>query len=104
MDIENCNMPYDICMPCYDSSNDEMNDLCDSMNDCSVDNNQITIYIATILEKFIKDMDYQKKYDNEAELYYLDINPPPWFYGIEEKYQKILIRLIEPVLQEYIKN
>tara|TARA_B100000902_G_C27073303_1_gene795121 strand:- start:470 stop:781 length:312 start_codon:yes stop_codon:yes gene_type:complete len=103
MDIENCNVPFNICMPCHDS-NDEMNDLCDSMNECSVDNSQITIYIATILEKFIKEMKYQKKYDNEAELYYLDINPPPWFYGIEKKYQKILIKLIEPVLQEYIKN
>ena len=103
MDIENCNIPYTICMPCVEQDN-PMDELCDSMNDCSVDNSQITIYIATILEKLTKEMVYEKKYDVEAGLYYLDITPPLWFNALDEKYKKILINLIEPVLQEFMRN
>ena len=32
------------------------------------------------------------------------IIPPPWFNALDEKYKKILIKLIEPVLQEFMKN
>lgn len=103
MDIENCNIPYAICMPCADE-HDPMDELCDSMNDCSIDNSQITIYISSILEKLTKEMNYEKKYDAESGLYYLDITPPLWFNSLDEKYKKILIKLIEPVLQDFMKN
>lgn len=103
MDIENCNVPYDICMPCTEQ-HDPMDELCDSMNDCSVDNTQITIYISTILEKLINEINYEKKYDNESNMYYLDITPPIWFNSLDEKYKKILIKLIEPTLQEFMKK
>ena len=103
MDIENCNITYDICMPCAEQD-DPMDELCNSMNYCNVDNNQLTIYIATILEKLTKEMKYEKKYDIESGLYYLDITPPIWFNSLDEKYKKILIKLIEPVLQNFIKN
>lgn len=103
MDIENSNIPYNMCMPCQDQ-HEPMNELCESMNECNVNNSQITIYIATILEKFTKEMIYEKKYDTKAGLYYLDITPPLWFNSLEEKYKKILIKLVEPVLQEFMKR
>lgn len=103
MDIENSNIPYNMCMPCQDQ-HEPMNELCESMNECNVDNSQITIYIATILEKLTKEMNYEKKYDIESGQYYLDITPPDWFNGLENKYQKILIKLIEPVFQEFMRN
>ena len=104
MEIENYNnIDYlNVCHPCNDN-NDSLDQLCDSMNDCNIDNNQLTIYISTILEKLTKEMIYEKKYDTEKALYYIDIIPPIWFNTLEEKYKNILISLLKPVLQELIK-
>lgn len=97
MDIEN----YDICMPC--APNNNMDDLMNSMSSCSVENQPITIYIATLLERLTKEMILTKIYDEEACCYVLNIVPPSWFNTIYEFHQNILIKLIEPVLKEYIK-
>ena len=44
-----------------------------------------------------------KVYDEEACGYVLNIVPPSWFNTMSEFHQNILIKLIEPVLKEYIK-
>ena len=97
MDIENCA----ICIPC--ASNDNMEELLDSMSSCSVENQPLTIYIASLLERLTKEMILTKVYDEEACGYILQITPPSWFNTISQFHQNILIKLIEPVLQEYIK-
>lgn len=97
MDIETCN----ICMPCAPSDN--MEELLDSMSSCSVENQPLTIYIASLLERLTKEMILTKEYDEEAGGYILKITPPSWFNTITEFHQNILIKLIEPVLQEYTK-
>lgn len=97
MDIENCA----ICIPCAPSDN--MEELLDSMDSCSVNNQPLTIYIATLLERLTKEMILTKVYDEEACGYVLNIVPPSWFNTIAEFHQNILIKLIEPVLKEYIK-
>jgi hypothetical protein len=97
MDIENCA----ICLPC--SSDDNMEELLDSMDSCSVNNQPLTIYIATLLERLTKEMIITKEYDEEACGYILKITPPSWFNTISEFHQNILIKLIEPVLNEYNK-
>lgn len=97
MDIETCN----ICMPCAPSDN--MEELLDSMSSCSVENQPLTIYIASLLERLTKEMILTKEYDEEACGYILHITPPSWFNTISQFHQNILIKLIEPVLQEYTK-
>ena len=97
MDIENCA----ICLPC--SSGDNMEELLDSMSSCSVENQPLTIYIATLLERLTKEMILTKEYDEEASGYILHITPPSWFNTISQFHQNILIKLIEPVLKEYTK-
>lgn len=99
MDIETCN----ICIPCASADNDNMEELLDSMDSCSVNNQPLTIYIATLLERLTKEMILTKVYDEEACGYVLNIVPPSWFNTISEFHQNILIKLIEPVLKEYIK-
>jgi len=100
MDIENYNTFMSSCHPC----DNQMDELCDSMNDCNVNNNQLTIYIATLLEKFVKEMIYENKYDVEAGQNVLHITPPKWFNSINVKYQDILIKLIEPSLNHFMHN
>tara|TARA_B100000989_G_scaffold295887_1_gene277901 strand:+ start:2408 stop:2716 length:309 start_codon:yes stop_codon:yes gene_type:complete len=102
MEVDGSNIlnNVDVCMECDDS----IDNLCESMNDCNVDNSQITVYIATVLEKLVKEMVYEKKYDDDSGQYYLNITPPIWFNGLEERYQRILIKLIEPVLEHYMKQ
>jgi len=97
MDIDSCA----ICIPCAPSDN--MEELLDSMDSCSVNNQPLTIYIATLLERLTKEMILTKVYDEEACGYVLNIVPPSWFNTISEFHQNILIKLIEPVLKEYIK-
>jgi len=97
MDIDSCA----ICIPC--AHNDNMEELLDSMDSCSVNNQPLTIYIATLLERLTKEMILTKVYDEEACGYVLNIVPPSWFNTISEFHQNILIKLIEPVLKEYIK-
>ncbi len=99
MDIENCN----VCMPCAPSQNDE-DELVNAMDSCSVQNPPLTIYIATLLERLTKEMNYTKIYDEEACGYVLNITPPIWFNSLPEFHQNILIKLIEPVLKEFVKN
>lgn len=97
MDIEKCA----ICIPCAPSDN--MEELLDSMDSCSVNNQPLTIYIASLLERLTKEMILTKDYDEEACGYVLNITPPSWFNTISEFHQNILIKLIKPVLEEYIK-
>ena len=99
MDIDSCA----ICIPCASTDNDNMEELLDSMDSCSVNNQPLTIYIASLLERLTKEMILTKIYDEEACGYVLNIVPPSWFNTISEFHQNILIKLIEPVLQEYIK-
>lgn len=97
MDIEN------YCIECDDQEN-YMDDLSDTMSNCNVNNEQITVYISSILEKLIKEMNYTKDYDEEQCTYTLNITPPMWFNSIDVKYQNILIKLIEPTLKEYLNK
>lgn len=100
MDIENCNM----CIPCESNDNhDYEEELLNSMDSCSIKNQPLTIYISTLLERFIKEMILTKEYDEEAGGYNIKITPPSWFNTISVIHQNILIKLIEPVLQEYTK-
>ena len=98
MDIDSCS----ICIPCTHDDNDN-EELLDSMASCNIENQPLTIYIASLLERFTKEMILTKVYDEEACGYVLNIVPPSWFNTISEFHQNILIKLIEPVLKEYIK-
>ena len=59
MDIENSA----ICIPCAGTDNDYEQELLDSMDSCSVNNQPLTIYIATLLERLTKEMILTKVYD-----------------------------------------
>jgi len=69
MDIENCA----ICIPCAHTDTDNMEELLDSMDSCSVNNQPLTIYIASLLERLTKEMILTKVYDEEACGYVLNI-------------------------------
>lgn len=101
MNIENINDDFIICMPCKD---DNIESITNNMSNCSIQDEPLTIYISSLLEKLLEDMVYVKKYDVEAGQYILEINPPLWFNMIDVKYQNMLIKLIEPVLREYVNK
>jgi len=46
-------------------------------------------------------MNYTKTFVKEKKGYMLNINLPKWFYNLDNKYQTILIKLIEPILNYY---
>ena len=94
----------DICVQCMECDN-ECNDLCcltNSMDSLNVNNNINTIMIAKLAEKLTKEMTYNTIYDLEEHNYTLNVVLPMWFYDLDKKYQNILIKLIEPVLNHYI--
>ena len=62
MDIENCN----ICMPC--APTDSERELLDAMDSCSVNNQPLTIYISTLLERLTKEMILTKDYDEAPDV------------------------------------
>ena len=93
MDIDSCA----ICIPCAPTDNDNMEELLDSMDSCSVNNQPLTIYIATLLERLTKEMILTKVYDEEACGYVLNIVPPSWFNTISEFHQNICCCTNEPI-------
>ena len=62
MDIENCN----ICMPC--APTDSERELLDAMSSCSVENQPLTIYIASLLERLTKEMILTKEKDSTSPI------------------------------------
>ena len=99
------------CMECDDQyvneCSNECADLCcltDSMNTLNITNNINTIMIAKLLEKLTSEMEYTKTFIKEKNGYNLNILFPGWFYNLDNKYQNILIKLIEPVLRHYINE
>ena len=101
MNFENYDPELNICMPCKDNDIDIISN---NMSSCAIQDEPLTVYISSLLEKLLDDMVYVKKYDVEAGHYFLEINPPIWFNSIHVKYQNILIKLIEPVLKEYVNT
>ena len=99
------------CMECDDQyANERANEcanlccLTDSMNTLNINNNINTIMIAKLLEKLTKEMNYSKTFIKEKNGYNLNVELPGWFYDLDNKYQTILIKLIEPVLNYYISQ
>lgn len=95
----------DYCMECDDQCTNECNELCcltDSMNTLNINNNINTIMIAKLLEKLTREMNYSKTFIKEKNGYNLNVELPGWFQDLDNKYQTILIKLIEPVLNYYI--
>jgi hypothetical protein len=99
MDIENCNIPLDVCSPI-----NQEDELADAMHGCTVQNQPFTIYISELLGRLTRECVYEKVYDVERGEYILNIKPPTWYYSLEEKYQLVLIRLLEPVFDHYLKK
>jgi len=87
---------------CTEVKIDIVEDLTDNMEQCSTNNQPLTIYIADLLEKLTKEISIEKYYDSEAGQYRLNIEPPKWFNSIDTKYQNILYKLLEPYLDVYI--
>ena len=95
------------CMECDDQCTNECADLCcltDSMNALNLNNNINTIVITKLVEKFTSEMNYSKIFIKEKNCYYLNIELPEWFNDLDNKYQSILIKVIEPVLNHYIRE
>tara|TARA_Y100000389_G_scaffold203619_1_gene252717 strand:+ start:2962 stop:3312 length:351 start_codon:yes stop_codon:yes gene_type:complete len=103
----------DFCMECDDQNynectNERANEcsnmccLTDSMNTLNITNNINTIMIAKLLEKLTREMNYSKTFIKEKNGYNLNVELPGWFQDLDNKYQTILIKLIEPVLNHYI--
>ena len=104
----------DFCMECDDQyaneraneCTNECNDLCcltDSMNTLNFNNNNInTIVISKLVEKLTREMNYSKTFIKEKKGYMINIDLPEWFYDLDIKYQTILFKLIQPVLNHYI--
>ena len=97
------------CMECDDQNYNECSNECanlccltDSMNTLNITNNINTIMIAKLLEKLIKEMNYSKTFIKEKNGYNLNVELPEWFNDLDNKYQTILIKLIEPVLNYYL--
>ena len=92
---------------CTNECTNECNELCCltvSMNTLNITNNINTIMIAKLLEKLTSEMEYTKTFIKEKNGYNLNILFPGWFYNLDNKYQNILIKLIEPVLRHYINE
>ena len=90
---------------CDNECTNECADLCcltDSMNTLNITNNINTIMIAKLAEKLTKEMNYSKTFIKEKNGYNLNVELPGWFHDLDNKYQTILIKLIEPVLNHYI--
>ncbi len=100
MDIKSCYIPMHICS----SINNDEDLLLENMENLNISKQPITIYIANLLEKLVNEMIYEKVYDVEEDKYCLNIKPPIWFNSLDDKYKKILIRLIEPVIKYYIEK
>lgn len=102
----------DFCLECMECDEEytnedtnECNDLCcltDSMNALNFTNNINTSVIAKMVEKLTQEMNYTKTFVKEKNGYNLNVQLPQWFYDLDNKYQNILIKLIEPVLNYYI--
>jgi len=60
--------------------------------------------IAHLLEKLTNQISCAKYFDNSTNQYMLNIIPPTWFYDIDEKYQDILMKLIEPILESRLRQ
>lgn len=109
MDIETGNIQMNVCS-LVDNQNEidaEVNvedTLVNSMQNCGIEKQPLTIYIAGLLERLTRDIVYEKVYDVEAGQHILNINPPMWFYSLETKHQQILSKLLEPVLDYYLKK
>ena len=102
VDIETGDIRMDICQEI--EPEDPIDNITNDFTRCGLNREPITIFIAGLLEKLVKEMKYIKEYDIESGQYILKMEPPGWFEGLDEKYKKILIKLIEPVLSYYIKN
>ena len=89
-----------ICSPV----NNDVDLVIENIENLDISKQPITIYIANLLEKLIKDMIYEKVYDIEKAKYRLNIKPLNWFNYLEKKDKKILINLIQPVIQYYIEK
>jgi len=107
----------DFCMECDDQyaneraneCTNECNDVCcltNSMNalNFSNNNNINTIVIAKLVEKLIQEMTYTKTYIKEKNCYNLIVKLPEWFNDLDNNYQNILIKFIEPALHDYIRQ
>lgn len=103
------------CMECADQYTNECANECtnecanlccltDSMNALNLNNNINTIVITKLVEKLTSEMNYSKIFIKEKNCYYLNIELPDWFNDLDNKYQSILIKVIEPVLNHYIRQ
>tara|TARA_B110001452_G_C15235127_1_gene427649 strand:- start:598 stop:903 length:306 start_codon:yes stop_codon:yes gene_type:complete len=99
-----CDINMEQCSEICPIPADNMEEITDSFNNVSVEKQHLTIYIAGLLERLIKEMIYEKYYDPTMGQFCLNITPPKWFYSLDNQSQKILIKLIEPVLAEYLKK
>lgn len=88
----------DICQP-IDDEDDVMNDLTNTMNESSISQQPLTVYIAILLEKVLKESCYSKEYDEESGKYEVSITLPLWFNGLDDKYKKLLKKFIGPALE-----
>ena len=107
MDVENIGHDCLIEIPQEDAFSDyiDPDDVFNaSMEHCQLKDQPIVIYISELLEKLTNEMKFVKYYDTEEGQYRLSINPPIWFNSIDNKYKKILYKLIEPVLENILKR
>ena len=82
----------------------DIDDLGNIFEEVSVEQDPITIYVAKLFDKLKEETVIRKYYDSRAGMNRLNITPPTWFYTIEQKYQDILIRIVEPFLEERLKQ
>tara|TARA_Y100000816_G_C26051776_1_gene551532 strand:+ start:109 stop:495 length:387 start_codon:yes stop_codon:yes gene_type:complete len=90
---------------CTNECSNECSNLCcltDSMNALNFNNNINTIMIAKLAEKLTQEMIYSKTFIKEKNGYNLNVQLPEWFNDLDSKYQIILIKIIEPILNHYI--
>lgn len=103
IDIENCNIRMDICDICEEiEEEDPVNNITESLNNCEL-KDPYTIYVAKLVERFIKEMKIEKIQDN-SDKNTLNIYPPNWFNSLDNRTKKLIIDIIEPVSEYYMNN
>lgn len=99
MNFNNINMNI-----CHYNSTTQEDDLIESISNLNVTNQPLTIYISTLLEKLSKEITSNKVTQIDNGKPTIEFYLPSWFNSIDEKYQNILLKLIEPVLYSESKK
>ena len=95
----------EICQICDtpETIEDSIESITYSFNTLNVNSRPNLLLIEKLVEKFTKEMQHEKIYDEKSEYYYLRLSPPIWFYEIDSIYQQILLNLLEPIFNNIKK-